>query len=56
MKSTNLKNKPTARKQHHSISSKPANNADSRYDYLMSLNNDWIVSQNNTSDFIRSVN
>ena len=56
MKATKLKNRPTPQKQRHSISPKRTDNIDTRYDYLMSLNNDWIALQNSTSDFIRSVN
>ena len=56
MKSTQLKQKITPCKQQHSSLAKPSDNADTRYDYLMLLTNEWIASQDHSNDFIRSVN
>jgi len=59
MKPTQLEQKTTPCKQYNPTAPTKATdtiNTDSRYDYLMLLTNDWIASQNHTSDFIRSVN
>ena len=56
MKNINLKSKTTNDKIPRTVSSKQKENADLRYDYLMTLNSDWIATQNNAGDFIRSIN
>ncbi|MFW5444536.1 MAG: hypothetical protein ACKE51_09565 [Methylococcaceae bacterium] len=43
-------------KQHKSVANKQENFVDSRFDYLMPLNSDWIAAQNNTKDVVRSIN
>ena len=56
MKATKFKKQLTNNKQERSKLLIQYKNTDTCYHYLMSMNNKGIASQNNTDDFIRSVN
>ncbi|GEM_PF-6614257 len=56
MKPTQAEQKIAPCKQQHSALAKLNDNTDTRYEYLLLLTDEWISTQDNSNDFIRSVN